>query len=86
MNGLGRSRGVSLGVSFSRQIPASLFRESGMDARFSLESRHFDGLGPLSQVSLDGRCVTKGSLEDLFQAGSRSKQFEVSWEEHCPLV
>jgi hypothetical protein len=41
---LGRElAGVSLGVNFSRQIPPFLFRESGTDARFSLESRHVDG-------------------------------------------
>ena len=45
--------GVSLGVSFCRQIPASLFRESGTDARFSLESRPFDGLCLLSYLPLD---------------------------------
>src|SRR4051794_25962069 len=46
-------RGVSLGVSFSRQIPALFGRKSGTDALFSLESRHFDGLGPLSRLPLD---------------------------------
>ncbi len=56
--------GVSLGVSLSRQIPAYLFRESGTDARFSLETRHFDGLGSLSRLPLDRRCVCdQGQLE-----------------------
>jgi hypothetical protein len=42
-----------LGVSFSRQSPASLFKVRGADARFSLESWHFDGLAPLSRLTLE---------------------------------
>jgi hypothetical protein len=43
----------SVWVSFPRQTPASVFSESGTDARISLESRHFDGLAPLSSLPLD---------------------------------
>ena len=59
------------------RLAASLFRESGTDARFSLESRHFDGLGLLSYLPLDRRCVAKAAWEE-FRAGARGKHFEVS--------
>jgi hypothetical protein len=44
---------VSLGVSFSRQISAFRSGNRGTDARFTLESRHFVGLGRAPQVLLD---------------------------------